>query len=160
MLKGSMKVCFPIFFLYYLSFFYSNMVKKQETSSVNDITFLPWSHTILFHIIHLQAGGKTFTYPLNEICPGKVEAVSGQKDRINKVPRNITLIRTTTKDFSCPSCPNKSAAVSFLDMEGHCKEVSLPFFVFAIKQNLFLHIHALISSRPCQASSGLPYLSC
>ncbi len=66
-------------------------------------------------------------YHLNEICSGIVEAMSGQKDRINKVPHNITLLTSHTKDFSCPSCPNKSAAVSFLDAEGHCKEVSLPF---------------------------------
>lgn len=115
----------------------------------------------IFHIIHLRASEKTFAYPLNEICPGKVEAVSSQKDKINKVPHNITLLMTTTKDFSCPSCPNKSDAVSFLEVEGHRKEVSLPFFfIFAIKKNLFLHIHALISSRPSQASSGLPYRSC
>lgn len=154
-----MQEIFPSCFPYYLFFFYSNMVKKQETSTVNHIMFCH-DYTWFCFTSFTQAGGKTYMYPLNEICPGKVEAVSGQKDRINKVPHNITLLVTTTKDFSCHSCPNKSAAVSFLDVEGHRKEVSLPFFVFAIKQNLFLYIHALISSRPCQASSGLPYLSC
>lgn len=72
------------------------MAKKQGMSSVNHISssavvtrdsvWLP-----IFHIIHLQASEKTFAYPLNEICPGKVEAVSGQKDKINKVQHNITL---------------------------------------------------------------------
>jgi len=94
-----------------------------------DFVWLP-----IFHIIHLRASEKTFAYPLNENFPGKLEADSSQKDKINKVPHNITLLRTTTEDFNCPSCPNKSDTFSSLEVEGHCKEVSLPFFNLCNKE--------------------------
>lgn len=142
----------------------SNMTKKKRMSSVNHISyFAVVTHDSawlpIFHIIHLRASEKTFAYPLNEICPGKVEAVSSQKDKINKVPHNITLLRTTTKDFIRPSCPNKSDAFSFLEVEGHRKEVSLPFFFHLCNKEEPLFTHPCSNFQQPKPGKFRPTLS-